>query len=372
MSTLRLPVLFLGLLVLAPGCTGDVEGDEAGECTDGGDNDGDGDFDCDDSDCQASPDCQTTDGPTTETTTTSTETTTSTNTHTTWVNCDGDILEFFPPDGDNQVYYRTTVDFTFDELLGPETITLSQNGATVAGNTVVIDNRLVFTPSSPLAPNTTYDVELNWCHGPTALSWTTSEVGSATNGPSLVGNTYGLDIGSGRFVEPPGVGSLISGLLESEILMGVTNVSAGDIEFLGALSDGGTGQDMCSASFPMPVTDFTENPYFSAQSPVLVLDVTGLLIEVEDFEISGAFAPDGSYIGGTTFGGVMDVRFLEDLVGGDACDLFATFGVSCQPCPSGSISCLDLFVDSIHSPQKNGLTLVPITANDVANNPNCN
>jgi hypothetical protein len=37
------------------------EGDEAGECSDGADNDKDGLFDCDDDTCAGSPDCKTTD-----------------------------------------------------------------------------------------------------------------------------------------------------------------------------------------------------------------------------------------------------------------------------------------------------------------------
>ena len=39
------------------GSTTEPEGTNAGECTDGADNDGDGDFDCNDSDCAGSPDC---------------------------------------------------------------------------------------------------------------------------------------------------------------------------------------------------------------------------------------------------------------------------------------------------------------------------
>ncbi len=59
--------LFVGL-ILAVSCgdkddTGtkppeEYEGDEAGECTDGADNDQDGLFDCDDEGCEGSPDCQ--------------------------------------------------------------------------------------------------------------------------------------------------------------------------------------------------------------------------------------------------------------------------------------------------------------------------
>ena len=49
-------------LILSLGCLGignkDVEGDEAGECSDGADNDQNGLFDCDDEGCAGSPDCE--------------------------------------------------------------------------------------------------------------------------------------------------------------------------------------------------------------------------------------------------------------------------------------------------------------------------
>lgn len=52
------PSLFL-LALLLPACGGDKarEGQNAGECADGADNDGDGAFDCSDADCAGSPDC---------------------------------------------------------------------------------------------------------------------------------------------------------------------------------------------------------------------------------------------------------------------------------------------------------------------------
>ena len=51
--------------ILLVGCPGgddmtptEIEGDEAGECSDGADNDQDDAFDCDDSGCNGSPDCE--------------------------------------------------------------------------------------------------------------------------------------------------------------------------------------------------------------------------------------------------------------------------------------------------------------------------
>ena len=49
--------LALSLLFVLPGCDADVEGDEAGECDDGVDNDQDGPVDCDDSGCATATAC---------------------------------------------------------------------------------------------------------------------------------------------------------------------------------------------------------------------------------------------------------------------------------------------------------------------------
>ena len=50
-------VIALGVSILACAGRDEVEGRNAGECSDAADNDGDGLFDCDDPDCEGSPDC---------------------------------------------------------------------------------------------------------------------------------------------------------------------------------------------------------------------------------------------------------------------------------------------------------------------------
>ncbi|MED5374713.1 MAG: hypothetical protein VX899_27085 [Myxococcota bacterium] len=52
-----LTVMALFTLACALGADEDIEGDVAGECSDGADNDADGYFDCDDNDCWGAPDC---------------------------------------------------------------------------------------------------------------------------------------------------------------------------------------------------------------------------------------------------------------------------------------------------------------------------
>lgn len=57
--------IFCALVGVAalPGCEGEREGDDPGECADGADNDSDGHFDCDDQDCSGAPDCPRPDAP---------------------------------------------------------------------------------------------------------------------------------------------------------------------------------------------------------------------------------------------------------------------------------------------------------------------
>ena len=66
---MRLALISLLMIPLAVGCgDGDeesaatpderIEGTEAGDCSDGSDNDLDGIFDCDEAECSGSPDCE--------------------------------------------------------------------------------------------------------------------------------------------------------------------------------------------------------------------------------------------------------------------------------------------------------------------------
>ena len=57
LDSLFLTPMALCLLLAVPGCDADVEGDEAGECSDGTDNDQDGVADCDDDGCAADSAC---------------------------------------------------------------------------------------------------------------------------------------------------------------------------------------------------------------------------------------------------------------------------------------------------------------------------
>lgn len=269
--------------------------------------------------------------------------------------CSGTVTAF-PEANAADVYYRTSVEFTMSAVESGASITLTTGGTDVAGTSSVVDDRVVFTPSAPLSPSTTYEATLTWSCGPTTVSWTTSAIGEPTDPASLVGKAYSLDLGAGRFVEPPGVGDVIGSFLDTEVLLGVTAADAATVHIMGALGDGNGNQDVCEPSFDFPVdADFSENPFFIVESDKLDLDISGVVVSIEDLEVSGAFSADGSEVAGASLRGTLDVSILADLVGDDPCSLLVAFGVTCQTCSDGvTETCLSVFVDSMVAEEVNG------------------
>ena len=79
-----------------------------------------------------------------------------------------------------------------------------------------------FTPNAPLQPSTAYVANLTYCGSetPVAVGFSTSDLGTAADDVTVFeGKTYSLDLSSGNFVQPAGVGDLIGGLLENNILV---------------------------------------------------------------------------------------------------------------------------------------------------------
>ena len=273
----------------------------------------------------------------------------------------------FPASGATNIYYRTTVEAKFQAA--DQTATLTVDG--VNGTTAWRGNTLVFTPDAPLAPNTSYNVSLSYTCGDSTWSFTTSEVGAATDVTGLNGRAYALDLNaeSVRFVQPEGVGDLLGDYLTTDVLMGVESADASSIQMIGAIGIEGASpaaQDTCNPTIPFPQADFTENPYFQAGPATTTINVEDYEITINDLLIAGAFAPDGSYISGAVLSGSIDTRPLAVLLddtctdeGEDAngdgvadcraaiCDLAVTIGVACETCTDGKDYCLSLYVDGI-------------------------
>lgn len=279
--------------------------------------------------------------------------------------CEISVTLFPGPDVSN-AYYRSNVEasFTPSQIPAGATITVTGPDGEVSGSTETAGRRLVFTPSSPLAPNTDYSTTVTYdCEGSSLTAtadWSTSAVGESIGDlTSLQDNAYALNLADANFIEPEGVGGLIGQFLEFDLLVGIAEVDvAGEtITMVGALGvEGESGvQEPCVETIPFPPADISENPYFEVGPQQFSVNVSGTEVTIEDLFLAGSFAPDGSYIDGVVLSGVVDTRPFADLVSDDedaeddaVCNLAESLGIECVACPDGTGDfCISLLADRI-------------------------
>lgn len=291
----------------------------------------------------------------------------------------------YPADGETQAYFRTTVEAKLQVADATATLALADAaGTAVAGTSTVTANKVVFAPTASLSPETVYNATLTYECGVVEWSFTTSEVGAAVTG-DVAGEVYALDLASGRFVHPEGVGDLIGQFLTTQVLVTVSaqDTTANTIDMLGAIAvDGETPivQDMCTETIPFPTADFSGNPFWEidGSGTTTMINVAGYSVGIDDLQLSGAFAPDASYIAGARLAGSLDTYPLATIVDATCidgssdypacleavCDLAAVIG-GCEACGDGSGNhCLSLDVDNI-SAEGVGGTLVERTVPDL-------
>ena len=292
------------------------------------------------------------------------------------------ISNTYPTSDAANFYILDSIEFTLSAEDPSASLSLTGPDGDVAGSSAVNGTKVTFTPDAALAPSTAYTASLSYCNSedPVDVAFSTSALGEELT-VDLVGKTYAVDLASGNFVQPPGIGSLLGGLFSNNILLSVT--SSGDtLEFIGALSvEGSTAQDTCSETFEdFPSADFTNSPMFEVPENDLSLSISGYSATIYALSVSGTFAADGSYFGGGELSGELDARQLVDIVGGlmdgvesadDVCGLVAGFGVSCSACTSdGEAYCVTLEVNRMVA-NETGETLVEVTAEDIAANADC-
>jgi hypothetical protein len=289
--------------------------------------------------------------------------------------CDNGIDETYPEAGATDAYWRADIEFALDDPdeSGPS-IVLTQGGTEVAGTSWTSEDleTVYFTPDASLDPATAYEATLTYCVGDATIDFTTSTLGEDLSG-DILNKTYVIDLASARFVEPAGVGELIGEFVTMNVLVGVAAIDGADITMMGALSvEGGSDQDFCTPTFDL-AADFTETPYFVIAADSIELAVAGYVIPLQNFEVSGTFAADGSYFGGGILAGMVDARDIVDMIDEvdsweDACNLTASFGAPCIACDDGTESCLSLRADQILAEENPGQVLEIVTEEG---HPNC-
>ena len=274
--------------------------------------------------------------------------------------CDITVDSTYPVAGSTNFYIQDSLEFELSDDDSTATAVLKDSsGADVAGTSSVDGDTVTFAPSAALMPNSSYTAELSYCGSPEPVSvaFTTSDLGEALTA-DLVGKTYAVDLGSGNFVQPAGVGELIGGLLENDILIGIKSVDGDTMGIRGALSvEESSAQDYCSETLEQfPDADFSAAPYFEIPQGDVTISVAGITATIQGLSVSGTFAADGSYFGGGELMGQLDARELVDVVaeaGLDAesadeiCNLLLGFGVQCVACSDGEPYCATLEVNRL-------------------------
>lgn len=305
--------------------------------------------------------------------------------------CDVTIQSTFPELDAADVYYRTAIEVEFngDESTTGSIAVTDGAGAEVAGTTTFSEDgeTLVFTPDVPLTSETTYNFDVSFsCDNGTAVpfSFTTGITGPSVDAAALVGNVYNVDIFSGRITKPEGIQDVAEGLLakldaDVYVLVSPTDfdAKANTVGMSGALGtvdgDGNVVQDICTPSIEFPIAaDFAENPYFEIVADTVALpEIEGVMLDLTDVALSGAFNPDSQSIVGVSLAGSADIRDIAPLLGSsadEACLLVNTVaGIDCETCPDGQNYCLsveikDLAADSVDA------TLEVVTDKDAAAN----
>ncbi len=227
--------------------------------------------------------------------------------------------------------------------------------------------RFTVQHDAPFEASTAHTLHLVDCNGTRTVPFTTSEYGGPIDGgPSaLQGRTYSLDIGSADWLEPGGVAPLLTLFFDTPTLIGVPLANPSQLHLSFAIGDedddGNITQDD-QPPIPFPVVDFSQQPYFEAEAPVVNLEVSSVVIPVYSFAFSGTFSPDGTQIGGGTVRGVGDTRFAGPLLGSndpnEVCATAQGLGVQCNPCPNdGEVYCLPVSVQEIEAVEVPGLSL---------------
>jgi len=284
-----------------------------------------------------------------------------------------------PTDGTTAWYWRDDLQVTLDGATDDVVFSLTDSGGSLIPTTFsTSEGGLVYTitPVSGMTGMETYTLTTQVCGETSAISFETDEYGTplAMDATSLVGNTYFFDLPGATFVQPAGVGALLSTFLDVPILVGITAADNTMIDLLGAQATRDSSdawiQDLAQLTWDFPAASFTDAPYFSATAAEITIgyayggDIYD--IPVYDFEIRGTLSSDGLKIGGGQALGQGDTRNMGPLLGGAAddptavCDLLSGVGLVCEKCPDGVQACLTLEAHFSDAPLLDGVILSPV------------
>ena len=276
-----------------------------------------------------------------------------------------EIASTIPQQGETAFCWVRNIEVTFTDVPDLTSFTMADgNGVPVNGDLDANDDDTVFTfdPDDDLEPDTDYVVTVEWVgHSVTILEFTTGPEDCPVTYPQddVVGRDYLVDFASANFVEPPGVGALISQyLIDIQMVVHLREIDEGAATlgaYAGMLTEG--VQDLCQQT-----TDLTaaapgvwDNPHAVLGSGDIVVPVESELMSIYDLTLTGTFSCDGMTLQAGTLEGLMDTRAMDSLIDpnaqeGAACELLESLGIYCAPCPNnGGDFCLEAVAEDLQA-----------------------
>lgn len=286
--------------------------------------------------------------------------------------CTTQVVSVAPADGAADVYYHDLITVSFDGDGGSAVFSLlDASGVDVPMTATFTDGNVQAVLTAELAPVTTYTLTTSVCGSEAASGFTTNALGSPLDmdPADLVGATYVFRLSDADITEPAFLNLIAGTYLTVPILIGVDSADSTSIDMLGGLgyeTSDSFKQDTELPSWDFPVADFSTQPFFHAQSPLITIMYGTTAIPIEQFNLSGTFAADGSAIEEGYVTGIGDSRYMAPLVGKPAddlsavCDLAGAAGVYCIECSDGEPYCLYIVAENITAERVDGLTLIEV------------
>ena len=293
--------------------------------------------------------------------------------------CSISVESTMPVDVATDAYYRNPILFTLTGDAGDASVSLADStGADVPGQTTTDGAKVWFTPDGPLDQAASYSATLSYCSAreTAGVTFTTSTLGEALTIDDLVGRAYLLDLGTGLWLQPDGIGTFINSFLSAEIVLSIQAEEGATLDLEAVIRNvGATVQDTCVPTIGFPTADWSAAPWFTLGPTEADFGANGLSLPIHDAVLEGTFAADGSFLGGGHLSGNLDARDLAPtmaeagMIGADdpalVCQLMQGFSVTCGPCTSdGEETCVPLEVINLVATEETGFSVEPVDQAD--------
>jgi hypothetical protein len=324
----------LPLLLLAFACSGD---DKDKDTSPDGTPDGDSDTDTDaDADTDADTD----------------------------TDCSASITSVTPADASTMVALDEVLEVEFDAAVTAADVSVTSAGVTGTVSVAGDGRSATFTPNGGWPADSDVTVDVSACGDSASTTFTT--LPPAVDLADVLGVTYGVPFADVTVSEPQNEAAIkaLLGLYVDEILLQINAVDgsggADSIATIATYDGGGALIPDCDVAV-RETADFSLNPFyqFQGQLSLVINTSTGATADIEDFELLGRVAEDGTSLDDVRISGL---AAPEQFLPGQDCNNFLLqqlLSPTCAPCTiSTSGQCMVLEIAATTAAVVSGFDLL--------------